>query len=276
MKPAQNNLAANRRSFVDEVENFAPPTQPQPRPYVQAQPKSPPVQPQPRPQTKSSSVNVGSLYIPPANAQVASPPTPPERTTPSIQSPIATTLNKAPRPWQKQQQKQEELPPWAVREPRSPQEVEAQPSPPGQPRWPQNQAAKSPPLQQVQQNRWGQPAESPNSYQQRWPPQNENQPVKAQSPPVRQQQLRSPPIQQTPVGSNVVWITQPQVFQHPGGPPVPPQQQQQQQQPRVNVVQKQPPQVQQQPGVRIIPIKIENNQGGNSPTSPVTPGGKDR
>lgn len=259
VKPLQNNVA-NRRSFVDEVESFSPPTQPQPRPFVQPQPAQ-----QPRPQPKTSTVNVGSLYIPPANTQAAAgtPPTPPERTTPGIQSPISATLNKAPRPWQKQQPKQEELPPWAVREPRSPQEVEKQPSPPvqQQPRWPQ--AAKSPPLQ-PQQNRWVQPAAPAESQNQqsRWPPQNGNQ------------QLRSPPIQQQqqpPAGANVVLITQPQVFQHPGGPASPPQQQQ-----RVNVVQKQPPQVQQQGGVRIIPIKIESGQGGNSPTSPVTPGAKER
>lgn len=265
----QNNVA-NRRSFVDEVENFAPATQPQPRPFVQPQPKSPPTpvqsQPQSRPQTKTSTVSVGSLYIPPANSQATSgaPPTPPERTTPSIQSPLSATLNKAPRPWQKQQPKQEELPPWAVREPKSPpQEIEKQPSPPIQSRWPQNQTAKSPPLQP--QNRWGQPVENqqPQSVQQqRWPPQNE-------SPPIRQQQLRSPPIQQPQqqlAGANVVWVTQPQVLQHPGGAAGLQQ--------KPNVVQRQPPQQQQQPGVRIIPIKIESNQGNNSPTSPVTPGAR--
>lgn len=288
VRPVQNNVA-NRRSFVDEVESFAPPPQPQPRPFVQ--PKSPPTpvqaQSQPRSQNKTSTVSVGNLYIPPANSQAVSgtPPTPPERNTPSIQSPIAATLNKAPRPWQKQQPKQEELPPWAVREPRSPQEAEKQQTPPSQqqqqqqPRWPQPQAAKSPPLQQQPQSRWGQSAEShpqpppvrspPVQQQARWPPQNDSQSPPA---PVRQQQLRSPPIQQqqqpTP-GSNAVFVTQPLVFQHPGGAVPPPQQQQ-------RVVQRQPPQAQQQPGVRIIPIKIEGNQGGNSPTSPVTPGGKER
>lgn len=274
MRPVQNNTA-NRRSFVDEVESFSPPAQPQPRPFVQAQPKSPPASVQPP--TKASSANVGSLYIPPVNSQTASgsPPTPPERNTPSIQSPISATLNKAPRPWQKQQQKQEELPPWAVREQKPVQEIEKQPSVPAQqPRWPQNQAAKSPPLQQ--QNRWGQSVENnqqpvQQQPQSRWAPQNEFQQTKPQSPPARQQQLRSPPIQQqSPAGgTNMVFISQPQVFQHPGGTQ---QQQQQQQQQRVNVVQRQPQQ--QQPGVRIIPIKIESNQGSNSPTSPVTPGAR--
>lgn len=166
-------------------------------------------------------------------------------------------MNKAPRPWQKQTPKQEELPPWAVREPKSPpQEVEQQQSPPVQ-RWPQ--AAKSPPLQQQpQQNRWAQPSEIQNNQQIRSPPVQQQQ-----APPQNRWAPQSPAVRQqhSPGGANVVMITQPQVFQHPGGSAQP--------QPK----QKQPPQ--QQPGVRIIPIKIESNQGGNnSPTSPVTPGAR--
>lgn len=259
----QNN-AQNRRSFVDEVENI-PPVQQQPRappeqsrPWLQQQ-QRPAAAPQQSPApTKTSSVNIGSLYIPPANNQqpqqnvrnvpVASPPTPPERHTPNVQSPITPpTLNKAPRPWQTQRhQQQQELPPWAIRENQSSQE-----------------STSPPPFVQQQ------------PVQVR--PQN-SQPQPVRSPPIQQRssQLQQPQQQQQP-GREVVWVTQPQVLVHPGGAPG--------QQRVQNVPQQRQPQIQPpQGGARIIPIQIESSPNNSNarpaqnkfnsaaPATPVTPG----
>lgn len=242
-RPAVQNNVPNRRSFVEEVDTYAPPPQQQrpppeqSRPWMQ-QPRSPPT-PKPEqaaPPVKTSSVNVGSLYIPPVNnqqqqnvaRQVASPPTPPERHTPTVQSPSTPTLNKAPRPWQKPPP-QEELPPWAVREPRAPQENAQSPptiEPPYRP-----QQVQSPPVQR-----------------------NVQQPIQAQPPP----------------GANVVWVTQPQVYVHPG--PGRPQQNQQPAHPQ-QVRQPQQTQIPQSQGggVRIIPIQIEAKPVQNNKFNPPTP-----
>lgn len=268
----QNN-AQNRRSFVDEVENIppvqqqsrAPPEQSRPWLQQQQQQQRPVAAPQPSAgQPKTSSVNIGSLYIPPANNQqqqqnvrnvpVASPPTPPERHTPTVQSPITPpTLNKAPRPWQTQRhQQQQDLPPWAIRENQSSQE-----------------STSPPPFVQQQQ-----------PVQVR--PQN-SQPQAVHSPPIQQRNSQPQQPQAAP-GREVVWITQPQVFVHPGG--ASPQQQQQQ---RVQNApqQRQQPQVQPQAnqgGARIIPIQIESSPNNSNarpaqnkfnsaaPVTPVTPG----
>lgn len=48
--------------------------------------------------------------------RMISPPTPPERNQPQVESP-GTTLKEAPRPWQqKSAQQQQELPPWAKKD----------------------------------------------------------------------------------------------------------------------------------------------------------------
>ncbi|CAH0563671.1 unnamed protein product [Brassicogethes aeneus] len=100
------------------------------QPQPQQQQRSPPVQVpsyQPpiierAPQSpKTTSSNVGSLYIPPVNnlqqqQRVVSPPTPPQRNTesPVIQSP-GTPLKEAPRPWQTKPQ-QDATPSWAKKD----------------------------------------------------------------------------------------------------------------------------------------------------------------
>lgn len=293
-RPYVKSNVPNRRSFVDEVDSFVPPQQQvrpppqQPQPFVQKVQSPPIAKPdpyqQPQPQVKTSSVNVGSLYIPPVNSQpqenvirvgqVASPPTPPERQTPKVQSPPTPTLNKAPRPWQTQKPQQQDLPPWAIREPRSPQESSPQPqlveqqSPPVR----QTNVPPQPRVIQVQQ-----PGPSVNAQ-----PQQRNIPVQPQA-----------SNNQAPRGANVVWVTQPQVLQHPGGGVGPAPNQRNFQRPQ-NVPQQTFQNVQNshqqapQPkansqGVRIIPIQIETTNNVNQttvqnkfnqqkPTTPVTPG----
>lgn len=291
-RPYVNNVP-NRRSFVDEVDNFVPPQQQvrpppeQPKPFVQKV-QSPPVarpdpyQQPPPPQVKTSSVNVGSLYIPPMNStpqdnvvrvsRVASPPTPPERQTPKVQSPPTPTLNKAPRPWQTQRQQQPDLPAWAVREPRSPQENVS----------PQPAEQQSPPIRQSNI----QPQSRNVQVQEVRNPNVGNVQVQPRNVQVQQDARNNQPAS----GANVVWVTQPQVLQHPGGRIGPASNQQNFQRPQ-NVpqqnVQHSPHQAPQpkanSQGVRIIPIQIETTNNVNQttvqnkfsqqkPTTPVTPG----
>lgn len=268
----QNNNVPNRRSFVDEVDNFVAPQQ-QPRPFVQQKVQSPPIT-RPEPfqtpaQTKTNSVNLGSLYIPPVNNQpqenvirvgrVASPPTPPERQTPKAQSPATPNLNKAPRPWQTQKPQQPELPSWAIREQKSPEVQQPQP---------RN-------IQVQPEVRTNQPAANV----------------------VQPKTVQVPPSNQASPGANVVWVTQPQVLHHPGGRtgPSPPQNFQPkptQNVPQQTFAQSQPQQQKNNSqGVRIIPIQIENTNNVNqkpaaqnrfnqptatTPITPVTPGANDR
>lgn len=65
------------------------------------------------PQQPERNVNVGSIYIPPINAQQnKNIPTPPPNT------PSTPILKEAPKPWQqKQQVKQDEAPQWVKKEP---------------------------------------------------------------------------------------------------------------------------------------------------------------
>ncbi|RZC32341.1 titin-like [Asbolus verrucosus] len=116
------------------VQQWSPPLQQEPQRY---QPKVIERNQEPEEQAvKTSTAHLGSLYIPPINQQqqrgVASPPSPPKRDpqSPQLQSPSTPTLKEAPRPWQKQQKQQEELPPWAKKESPPIQQERVQQPPP--------------------------------------------------------------------------------------------------------------------------------------------------
>ncbi|CAG9767438.1 unnamed protein product [Ceutorhynchus assimilis] len=218
------------------------PESPKPSPYqppiIERQATVPRQEPPQRNNVVSS--NVGTLYIPPLNQQqqkVVSPPTPPERTQPQVQSPGTPTLKEAPRPWQ-QRNRQQELPAWAKKD--------------------------EPPAPNMQQ-RWQPPAAGP-AQQPRSPQPPNTYPVQIEVRTVPYQPDEVESIERKP---NAVYVTQPVVLQHPGTKIEPPYQgsqpqQYQQQQTRQQVQQHQTRTV--ETGTRIIPIQIEGR------TPPTTPG----
>lgn len=233
----------------------------------------------PSPPTKTSTAQLGNLYIPPINnnnvqqmkttpVTTPSPPTPPQRQVISNpQSPQSPALNKAPTPWLTQKhEKQQEVPAWAVRDP-----VQAQPSPPIINRQEDYSCKQpSPPIQKPEVPRpWAQQEQqnhSPRAWdQQMQPAQNQQQYREIQPRPQQQPQQRAKPVarpQTTNIPQNSpgiirveppnyntpdptverVYVTQPAVFQHPGPP--------------------------QQTGNKNIPIQVERN----SNQKPATPG----
>ncbi|XP_057654005.1 uncharacterized protein LOC130892559 [Diorhabda carinulata] len=174
-------------------------------------------------EVKTSTANLGSLYIPPINQQqkrIVTPPTPPERNvdSPSLQTP---PLREAPRPWQTKKT-QEEVPSWAKRDNQVCNNVEGK-------------KKVSPPVSQPEA-RWLQAQDNePNSQQQYELPtynQQVTQPSYGKLDSNQQQQpigirinIRTKP--QAPYedqsasnnNPNVVYVTQPLVLQHPGPNP---------------------------------------------------------
>lgn len=229
-------------------------TQPQfvqPRPQMAPVPKQEPYQEQQ--EMKTSTAQLGSLYIPPLNnenqgkvistppAKVASTPVPPQRNPQSPsqspgspQSPMAT-LNRAPRPWQNQKPSTPDVPAWAQRS-QSPQstDVPEESSPVSQPTTPINYQQRVPQSPNIQQN-VSTPQRIPQSPG--WQ-QNQQQPQQRiqQQPNVQSNVIGRViiPVQMDlpPQNPNVeaVYVTQPIVLQHPGPRPEGNLQQQQKQQ----------------------------------------------
>lgn len=310
-----------RKTFLDELyqgpgtgnTNYAatPPVQPQSPPSYQQSPTT--NQRTHSPPTKTSSAQLGSLYIPPVNnvsqkqESRATPPTPPQRQSQSNSpAPQSPALNKAPTPWLTQKHdKQPEKPAWAIRdEPSNQQSFPMQQqspsmqhqSPPIQQQSPPIQH-QSPPIQQQSQfsapkpespRTWAPKQEAPQPWTQQKPqqppnprPWSQQEPTKPQS---RPQQTNipqnssgvvrvAPPQYNPPLSApapgpdrDIVWVTQPQVLQHPGPAPQYNQQQQTKTQQRVQS------KTETTSGVRIIPIQIEGANNQRQPGTPITPG----
>lgn len=295
--PQAQPMVQNQHQIPPPVQPVQPPVQVapqfrQPRPQMAQVPKQEPIEQQQ--ELKTSTAQLGSLYIPPLNnenqkatppAKVVTPPTPAQKNVQSPaqspgtpQSPMAT-LHRSPRPWQTQKPPINEIPPWAQRS-YSPPEVDEPETPVSQPTTPvnyQQRVAQSPVPQQVQQPSPQRVPQSPGWNQQQRPQQQPNVQSNVIGRVIIPVQMDLPPASQNP-NVEAVYVTQPIVLQHPGPRPDAGQQQMKQQQQQVQQQQQRQQQQQHQTvvqnqqqtqktdsrGVRIIPIQIEGTATNNN------------